>query len=60
MTKEQVLRYLELVDRHMFITMHSGVTWKPEYAKELGEIEKEIAELRKVIDAELERRGCEL
>lgn len=57
MTEEQVLRYIELADRRMFIAINSGVTWKPEYAKELEEINKEIAELREVIDAELERRG---
>lgn len=49
--EEQVMRYLELVDRRMFIVMHSGVSWKPEYAQELEEIDQEIAVLRTAIDA---------
>lgn len=48
---EHVLRYLSLVDRRLYIVMHSGVSWKPEFAQELEDIDREIAELRKIIDA---------
>lgn len=51
LSEEQVMRYLELVDRRMFIVMNSGITWKPEYAQELEEIDSEIAVLRTAIDA---------
>lgn len=46
----QVTRYIELVNRRLYILMHSGIDWKPEYAAEFETIDKEIAELRKVID----------
>lgn len=46
----QITRYLDLVDRRLEILMHSGIDWKPEYAPELQAIDREIAELRKVID----------
>lgn len=51
LSEDQVMRYLELVDRRMFIVMHSGVDWKPEYAQELEAIDSEIAVLRTAIDA---------
>lgn len=50
LSEEQVMRYLELVDRRMFIVMNSGITWKPEYARELEEIDSEIAVLRTAIE----------
>lgn len=54
MTQEQVLRYLDLVDRRLFIVMHSGVDWKPEYEKELADIDKEISYFRKIINSAYE------
>lgn len=51
LSEEQVMRYLELVDRRMFIVMNSGITWKPEYAQELEKIDSEIAVLRTAIEA---------
>lgn len=35
MTDKEVCRYLELVDRRLFILIHSGIDWKPEYTPEL-------------------------
>lgn len=51
MTDEQVVRYTELTARRMEIVMHSGASWKPEYGQELEEIDKELAELRRHVDA---------
>lgn len=51
LSQEEILRYLELVDRRLYIIMHSGVDWKPEYAQKLEEIDAELAELRKHVDA---------
>ncbi len=47
---EQVTRYLTLVDRRLYILMHSGVDWKPEYEKELADIDKEISVLRELME----------
>ncbi len=47
---EQVTRYLKLLDRRMYIVMHSGVDWKPEYGKELDDIDKELSGLRELMD----------
>lgn len=49
MTDKEICRYLELVDRRLFILVHSGINWKPEYAEELEE-------LKKVVDSEHEKR----
>lgn len=57
MTARQVSRYIDLVNRRMYILNHSGVDWKPEYGLELNEIEKELAELRPLINAEHQKRG---
>lgn len=54
MTQEQVLRYLELVERRLFILTHSGVDWLPEYEQELASIDSEINTLRNIVDAEYE------
>lgn len=51
LSQEEILRYLELVDRRLCIVMHSGVDWKPEYAQEMEDIDREIAVLRQKIDA---------
>lgn len=50
-TDSQVLRYIDLVDRRVFIIMHSGIDWKPEYEQELVEIDREISSLRRLIDS---------
>ena len=59
MTAQQVSRYIELVDRRTFILTHSGVDWVPGYGAELDQIEKELAELRSLVDAEHQKRGGE-
>lgn len=51
LSEQQITRYLELVDRRTYILLHSGVDWKPEYKQEMQEIDKEIAPLRRAIDA---------
>ncbi len=56
LSEEQVTRYLQLTDRRMFIIMHSGASWKPEYAQELEEIDQEIAVLRTAIDTAVTAR----
>lgn len=60
MTDKQVCRYTELANRKSFIIMHSGASWKPEYAEELEAIDQELAELRQVIDQEHEERSEEM
>lgn len=50
MNQDQVLRYLTLVNRRLFIFTHSGVDWKPEYADELEVIDQELAALRPLVD----------
>jgi hypothetical protein len=44
--EKDILRYLDLVDRRLQILLHSGVQWKPEYAKEMEDIDREIPQLR--------------
>ncbi len=56
LSEEQMTRYLQLTDRRMFIVMHSGASWKPEYAQELDDIDREIATLRTAIDAAVTAR----
>jgi len=56
MTAADVTQYLALVDRRMFIIEHSGISWRPEYEPELERIDRELVDLRKVIDAEHIRR----
>ncbi len=51
LSQEEILQYLELVDRRLYIVMHSGIDWKPEYAQEMEDIDREIAVLRQKIDA---------
>ncbi len=57
MTGKEVCRYIDLVDRRVFIIMHSGVDWKPEYTAELEAIDRELAELRRKVDREHGRKG---
>lgn len=56
MTKEQALRYIDLVDRRLFILIHSGVDWKPEYEPELEQINKELRQLRPLVEQEHRQR----
>lgn len=56
MTGKEICRYLELVDRRLFILIHSGIHWKSEYAEELEAIDRELEELKKVVDSEHEKR----
>lgn len=57
LSEEQVKRYLQLTDRSIFISLHSGIDWKPEYLQELEEINREIATLRVAIDAAIAARN---
>lgn len=56
MKQEQINRYLDLVARRTFILAHSGVDWKPEYEKEMQQIDQELSVLRPLVDQEHERR----
>ena len=56
MTEKDVSRYLELVSRRLFITLHSGIEWQPEYATELNAIDQELTQLRNLVDAEHVRK----
>ena len=56
MTEKEVLRYLSLVDRKLTIYLNSGINWKLEYEEELVSIDKELEQLRILIDAEHARR----
>ncbi len=56
MTDRDICRYLELVDRKLYIITHSGIDWDPAYEKEMEEIDQELAELRAVINQEHEKR----
>lgn len=50
MSEKEVCRYLELADRRLFIVIHSGIDWQPEYGPELEAIDKELAGLREQVD----------
>lgn len=50
MTENDVLRYLYLIDRKLTL-LTSGINWKPEYEEEVTDIDKEILQLRKIINA---------
>ena len=41
MTDKEVSRYLELVERRLFILTHSGTDWRPEYGVALARIDQE-------------------
>lgn len=47
MTINQVARYTALVKRRSELCICSGISWKPEYEKELQDIDTELIELRK-------------
>lgn len=54
--EKEILRYIDLVSRRTEILVNSGIGWKPEYEKELDSIDKELAQLRPLVDAEHETR----
>lgn len=56
LTVNKIARYTALVDRRQYIIMRSGRSWQPEYGAELQEIDRELAELRPLVDAEHGRR----
>lgn len=56
MGNKDVCRYLELVNRRSFIVLHSGIDWLPEYGHELESIDRELKELRVLVDQEHARR----
>lgn len=56
---EQVTEYLNLLDRRIYIVMHSGVDWKPEYEQELKEIDSKISALRLLMYPAPEQEECQ-
>lgn len=52
MGEKEILRYLSLVARRLEIIINSCINWKPEYDEEMKSIDKEIAQLRVLINAE--------
>lgn len=56
MTPEQVTRYINLVHRRTFILAHAGRDWKPEYTREMKEINEELDKLRPLVDEEHKNR----
>lgn len=56
MTEKQVSRYIRLVDRRLYILLHSGIDWRPEYGPEMEQIDQELAKLRPLIDQEHKRK----
>lgn len=50
MTVNQIARYTALAKRYSELVLASGSSWKPEYTKELQNLEQEIAELRKGLE----------
>ena len=56
MTAEEVLRYIQLASRKMYILTHNGTEWLSEYEEELQQINQELALLRPLVDAEHDRR----
>lgn len=58
MTDQQMLRYLALVDRLLWINLHSGVDWRPEYGPELEAVRAELAMLRPLVEEERRKRDA--
>ena len=56
MGEKEVLRYLSLVDRRLQIIIDSSINWKPEYEQELESIDKELAQLRILVNAAHSKR----
>lgn len=59
MSEEKILRYLELANRRAFIVLHSGIGWKQGYEAELKEIDRELGEIKELIDEEHRKRQRE-
>lgn len=57
MSEQQILRYLYLVDRRLYIILNSGINWQPEYGPELEGIDKELMKLREVVESAKIKRG---
>lgn len=47
---KQIARYTALIKRRSELLLCSGISWKPEYEKELQGIDKELTELRKELE----------
>lgn len=58
MIEKDVLRYLYLVDRKLTL-ITSGINWKAEYDEELVGIDKELKQLRVIVDKERDKRSAE-
>lgn len=63
MTDKQICRYTALVARKAEIySRYSGIHWKPEYGAELEKIDRELSELRPLVEQEHQKRkegqGC--
>lgn len=50
MSEKEVCRYLELVDRRLFIVIHSGIDWQQEYGPELEAIDEELSGLKTLVE----------
>lgn len=46
MTVNQIAEYTALLERRVFILLHSGISWKPEYEGELQKLDIKLQELR--------------
>ena len=57
MTAEEVLKYIQLASRKTYILTHNGVEWLPEYGEELQQVNRELALLRPLVDAENAKKG---
>ena len=60
MTADEVLRYIQLASRKMYILTHNGVEWFSEYEEELQQINQELALLCPLVDAEHANCKCVL
>lgn len=58
MTDAQVTEYINLASRLSELLTMSGISWKPEHEKEKAILRKKIAEYRKIIEEEKEKRTC--
>ena len=56
MTADEVLRYIQLARRKMYILTHSGIEWLPEYEEDLQQINQGLDLLRLLVDAEHAKR----
>lgn len=56
MTDAEVSRYINAVHMKTYVLLHSGIDWKPKYDQMLEEANKELVELRPLVDEELRRQ----